>query len=808
MFRDIRAGVSPCALNAALGASFLFALSHPCGALAQTVSQTSLEARRAAITSQIQALQSQLAALDRPAQGAAAGNVTTARAAAKRDETPQVSELLVKGAAPDVGDRPAGQTIMSVTAAQFEHTPAVNIGDILVMTPGVTFAGGNGPRDESISVRGSNARQTFGIRNIQVFEDDFPVTQPDGLARTDLTDPHAYSRIDVIQGPSSALYGNYATSGAVKFYTQRGRDLEGLQIAADAGSFNYRNIFLSGGGIGDRSEFSGFASYVSGEGFTQHTGYHLGTVNALATYALTPNDRLTVKFINNDTDANLAIRESLLQYQQNPYQRGCEALIATGCASVSLFTNGINGTKQNVSAQAADLQRNDRRTIVGARWEHDFQDGITGRAQLVWDNRDIKQPTSATSAVGTFPSYNFIGDLTRIGDIAGRPTTLFAGAFYNYENINSATYNVPASGTASQGALTQYVSGTHANYGIRARAEFDPIDQLTLALGIGAERTELKALQTIYAYPTAASPTLTLINGDRTYTNVAPDVTATFRANRAFSLHARVGTGYGTPQATNLFITAAGVPGNNTQLNAQRVVGVDVGGDLRLGETFTASLALFQEYFRNELVTQSAGANLQSFTFNAPRSEHRGVEVSVDWRPLPDLLPGARLNLAYLHNEQTYKTYVERLSAGTFSTLFDRSGNSIPGVVPDFLNARIGYSQPSGPLEGFGAYVEWNHKGDTVMDNANLLKAPGYSIVNIGAHYDPPASLGVLSRLSFYVAVQNIGDKVYIGSASNITDSINAATGAPNGASVLQTATGSIYAGSPRTVIAGIKAKF
>ena len=237
-------------------------------------------------------------------------------------------------------------------------------------------------------------------------------------------------------------------------------------------------------------------------------------------------------------------------------------------------------------------------------------------------------------------------------------------------------------------------------------------------------------------------------------------------------------------------------------------MGSDGGSDLRLGDNFTASLALFQEYFRNELVTQSAGASLQSFTFNAPKSEHRGVEVAVDWRPLPEALPGAHLNLAYLHNEQTYKTYVERLSAGAFSTLFDRSGNSIPGVVPDFLNARVSYSQPSGPLEGLGAYVEWNHKGDTVMDNANLLKAPGYSIVNVGAHYDPPAGLGVVSRLSFYVTVQNIGDKVYVGSASNITDSLNATTGAPNGASVLQTATGSIYAGAPRTVIAGVKAKF
>ncbi|WP_293903632.1 TonB-dependent receptor [Phenylobacterium sp.] len=765
----------------------------------------SVQARRQVLTRQIQALQGELAALDAtPGAPAAAPAITSSRS----DGSPLVSELVVHAEALDVDDRPVGQTVMSVTAEQFAHTPATSIGDILVLTPGVTFAMGNGPRDVSVSVRGSNARQTIGIRNIQVFEDGFPVTQPDGLARTDLTDPHAYSRIDVVQGPSSALYGNYATSGALKFYTRPGRELQGLELGLDVGSDRYRNLFVTGGGLGERSEYSGFASYVTGAGYRQHTSYRTTTVNALATYALTLSDRLTLKVINNDTDADLSIRQSLLQFRQNPYQTGCEALAQPGCASVSLLVNGVNGARQSVSAQAADLQRNDRRTIVGLRWEHDFAEGLAGRAQLDWDNRDIKQPTGATSAVGTFPSFNFIGDITREGAFAGRPAVLFAGAFYNYENINSATYNVPASGTGTPGALTAYVGGTHANYGLRARAEFEPMDRVTLAAGVGVERTELRALQTIYAYPTAATVTLARINGDRSYSNIAPDISVTFRALDALTLHARVAAGYGTPQATNLFITAAGVAGNNTRLNAQTVIGIDVGAELRLGDNLSGSVTLFDEFFRNELVSQSAGANLQAFTFNAPRSTHRGVEVAVDWRPLPSLVPGARINLSYLHNEQKYRTYVERLSAGAFSTAFDRSGNSIPGVVPNYLNARVSYARSGGPFEGLGGYIEWNIKDDTELDNANLLRAPGYSIVNLGAHYDPPEGLGAISRLSFFVTVQNIADKTYIGSASNIADSLSAVTGAQSGASVLETATGSIYSGTPRTVIAGVRAKF
>jgi iron complex outermembrane receptor protein len=46
------------------------------------------------------------------------------------------------------------------------------------------------------------------------------------------------------------------------------------------------------------------------------------------------------------------------------------------------------------------------------------------------------------------------------------------------------------------------------------------------------------------------------------------------------------------------------------------------------------SVTGFYEFFRNELVTQSPGVGMQNFTFNVPRSVHRGVEVAADWRPI------------------------------------------------------------------------------------------------------------------------------------------------------------------------------
>ena len=130
----------------------------------------------------------------------------------------------------DVEKDPNGQPVTTIGKDRYDNEPAFSIGEILRESPGVSFKQGNGPRDLGISIRGSNARNGFGIRNIVVLEDGFPVTQPDGLSRTDLTDPHAYGGVDVYRGPSSAMFGNYATGGAINFRLWRGGEINGARF--------------------------------------------------------------------------------------------------------------------------------------------------------------------------------------------------------------------------------------------------------------------------------------------------------------------------------------------------------------------------------------------------------------------------------------------------------------------------------------------------------------------------------------------------------------------------------------------------
>ena len=721
----------------------------------------------------------------------------------------QAARITPSAAQANLYQAPAGQTETTIDKSQFDNRPSFSVSDVLRDSPGISVKQGNGPRDIGISIRGSNARNTFGIRNLVIFEDGFPVTQPDGLSRSDLIDPRAYGAIDVIRGPSSALYGNYATGGALNFRTRPGGTIDGVEYGVDGGSFGYLNNYLAAGQKVGNFEASLFASDARGNGYIGNSWFNTQTANFLATLQVTPDDRFAVKFINNNLDARLPIRSSLNQFYQNPFQQGCAtgATAALGCGTVPLFNNGFNGTKDTETAVQAGLGRNDRRTIVGGRWEHDFDNTTTWRNQFVFDDRNISQPTGATSAIGDFPSYNYMSDVTKRGEILGMDSTTYFGGFYNSLVASSDTRNVMPGGNATLGQLQSNTFSDTSNYGVRAREELKLIPSLTAIAGIGWEATHLKGINTVYNYNTLNVPTATIpppTTADRQFQNTAPELALLYRLNSEWQFRGRVATGYGTPQVGNLFVLSNGQNGNNTGLKTQKNLGYDLGFDWTPNSALKLSATGFYEFFKDELVTQATqvGAPNPSFTFNAPRSEHRGVELAADWK----FYPGWRFTAAYTYLDEVYTQYTENIINGaTFS--FNRAGNKIPGISPNELTTRLGYDQLSGALAGLGAFVEIQWKDSFYMDNANLLKAPGYELVNLNVHYKTDLASSYFKALSLYLEVRNVFDRTYVGSANNIGNSVTAA-GVQNPASVLANSTGSIYAGSPRAFVAGMKVAF
>lgn len=706
--------------------------------------------------------------------------------------------------------RPVGETTYSAERTNFANRVAQTVSDMVATIPGVTVLQGNGPRDSVVSVRGSGARQSYGLKNLQVMEDGFPMTQPDGTARADIIDPHAYEGVDVFQGPASTIYGNYAINGAINFRTRNGADIHGLELGSDFGSFSLFNNYVTIGTGNKSYDFMLFGSDVRGKGFIANSQYNTSTENMRLRVNLTSSDRLILKFVNNVTDTSLPLRLSLNQFHSNPYQTGCAnaASAAAGCASVNLLVNGAYGPTQTMSSQQAGLGRFDRRTIVGLRWEHDFDPGTTWHTQFTYDQRHTEQPTSTTAFVGPFNSYNVQTDLTNRGHIGTMRLTSFVGASFDYMDYGYQVYNLTSQGGATRGALNSTSYGHQWNIGLHFQEDWQFSEVWHAIIGLGGTQSDVGAVQTLYNR-SASATSLQNITANRRFFNLAPEASLVYAPTKDWTLHTRVGTAYATPGYSSFFVTPQGTYGNNTQLKSETSLGFDLGAEWHLSPSLNVQATGFYEFYRNELVSQSAGVNTPagSYTFNAPASEHRGIELGATWQPLQASLPGARLKLSYTYDNQIYTKYTETLSNSTMARNFSRRGNLIPGVMPHFLDARVLYDQPDGWLQGLGGFAEVTWRSAFYLDNANILKAPSYALLNLEIHYDPPPRMGWAHRLHSYFEVQNVTNQVYAAGATDISDTL-LSTGQQAGRSVLADKTGSIYAGSPRAFFGGVRIKF
>ncbi|HEY8065545.1 MAG TPA: TonB-dependent receptor [Methylosinus sp.] len=730
---------------------------------------------------------------------------------------------------------PPGQTVTTVDHKFLETTPMQTVQDMLQYSPGVSIAQGTIPRELLPSIRGSGNRlgmtYPFSVRNIMLYEDGFPIVTADGNGRTDMLDPHSFAGVDVYRGPSSAMFGNYAYGGAINFRSLTGAQIDGVETGSEFGSFGYFNNYLRAGKkFTDRDfgdfDISFFGSDTRGDGYLARGAHAFDQGKVLATWTPVPTDRLTFKFLASSSFAEFMNRSSLTQFYTNPYGKTVSCRIATP-ANLP-FCNNLNAPANGSFTSAASGLSNQSvwqlgthwhvmRDIVGLRYEHDFDNATTWRTQFSYDYLDYINSTWPPPKVGPAalgglggpvairgPSFGFSAstDITNHGAIFGLPATHYLGFFYDALKSDNPLYSqVPnAWGYGAIGGAVGNIESNHSNIGIRAREEIALTPQLTAAIGFSSNWNRISGVYTVYNYAASGAMTRpTQVGVDNEYWNTAPEASLTYRFSPEWQIRARYATGYGTPNFMYLTNTPTGA-GNNTSLKAQTNMGVDLGVDWTPAKNLTASVTLYNEWFRNEILTQANG--LVSYQLNAPASIHRGVEASVDWRPFDRW----RLIAAYSYNDQFFTNFWDNLSS---TIAYNRSGNRIPNVPTHTLTSRVGYDIADGDFKGLGAFVEYVFKSSYTIDNANLTSVPGYGLVNLNLHYSRPITDSYVKNIEVYFDVKNLFDHTYVAGANVLTNTLVTGTAVQTPAVLLANSTGaSIIAGSPRAFIGGVKFKF
>jgi outer membrane receptor protein involved in Fe transport len=168
---------------------------------------------------------------------------------------PQVDSVRVAGSAIDVPLSEQGSSISIVPRQEIDERNEGLAIDLLRYVPGIVVSQNSSPGGvASLFVRGGNSNfnlvQIDGV-TVNAFGGGFDF----GHIPTDWLE-----RIEVIEGPQSAIYGAYANSDVVNFVTRSAEDSPHIDVLAEGGTYQEHRFAL---GIADTLAGWGVAAFVS-----------------------------------------------------------------------------------------------------------------------------------------------------------------------------------------------------------------------------------------------------------------------------------------------------------------------------------------------------------------------------------------------------------------------------------------------------------------------------------------------------------------------------------------------------------------
>ena len=114
--------------------------------------------------------------------------------------------------------------------------PAVNI------IPGVRMEE-RSPGSYRLNVRGSSLRSPFGVRDVKIYLNEIPLTDPSGNTYLNELSYYNFNSIEIIKGPASSLYGA-SIGGAMLIHTAPANWYNGASLDYSLGSYNNQNIHV------------------------------------------------------------------------------------------------------------------------------------------------------------------------------------------------------------------------------------------------------------------------------------------------------------------------------------------------------------------------------------------------------------------------------------------------------------------------------------------------------------------------------------------------------------------------------------
>lgn len=235
---------------------------------------------------------------------AAVGVALAAPAVAADSTADELEEVVVVATRLAVSPDKVGNAVTVLNHKVIEESQAVVASDLLATVPGVAVARTGGPGAQTyLRIRGAPPEHTMVLVDGVQLNDPSSVSGPTDFGNMLVGD---ISRIEVLRGTQSTLYGSQAIGGVVNIVTASPGDKPGGSVAVEAGSMNSLQARAMLEGRGERLSGRLSTTYFRTDGVSTYAdgvekdGYRNGTLSGRLGYDFTDSVSLDLRGVYSD----------------------------------------------------------------------------------------------------------------------------------------------------------------------------------------------------------------------------------------------------------------------------------------------------------------------------------------------------------------------------------------------------------------------------------------------------------------------------------------------------------------------------
>ena len=628
-------------------------------------------------------------------------------------DTILLGEVIIKTYEQDARVKETPAAVHHFSANQLKNISQTSILPALNAVPGIRMEE-RSPGSYRLNIRGSSLRSPFGVRNVKMYYNNVPYTEPGGISYMNQLSPQQFRSINIIKGPGSSLYGA-GTGGVMLINSFPEKFQPFIEAGYVFGSYGYQSVYADAQIGKDSMQHHIMFQHQKSGGYRDHSEMERNTVvydmriiknrNTLSAFLMAGKLYYQTPGALNLTEFNNDPKQSRpgTSFVPSPVQNKAaihQQTILTGMHNVLQLNENW---QHEVSIYGSFVQlinptiRNYEQSIIphaGGRMLFRYRKDFT-TSLLTWHTGMEYQKSFSHVKVFTNESGQK-SDLQSSDDIHNQQH------FY-FTQLNWQVNDWIISGSISLNNTNTFIENDLGN----------------------------PPVSSSYQYKNVLAPRLALLK----------------KLSRNFSAFASVSKGFSPPATSEVFPSGGVI---NPELDPETGINYELGLRTTTNDNRFYGEANFFYFRMNNTIVQRRDSAGGDYFINAGNTRQKGIELMGNYRLINSptgIFNSINAVAAYTGYFFKYKEFKQVDN--------DFSGNDLPGVAPHsfVLQADINFKP--------GFYINLNgfYSDRIFLDDANSASAKDYLLVNAKAGF--MKQINTKWKMDLFVTAENLLDKTY-----------------------------------------------